>query len=165
LTRAQFGAILEAKLNKQGANAMGTRSRVGIMHGDVVKSVYCHYDGYLSCTGQILQEHYDSVKTNALVARGDNSGIKEELDEMNFYADRGEEDVSWQVAHSLEEFVEQTHACCGEYYYVMKDGVWYAGAVYATTGLIKEQLVPLVDALADILIEEGIGEDSVTLQT
>jgi hypothetical protein len=144
---------------------MGTRSRVGIMHGDVLKSVYCHYDGYLSCTGQILQEHYDSVKTNALVARGDNSGIKEELDEMNFYADRGEDNVSWQVAHSLDEYVEQTNACSGEYYYVMKDGVWYAGAVYATTGLIKDQLVPLVDALADILIEEGIGEDSVTLQT
>jgi hypothetical protein len=144
---------------------MGTRSRVGIMHGDVLKSVYCHYDGYLSCTGQILQEHYDSVKTNALVARGDNSGIREELDEMSFYADRGEDNVSWQVAHSLEELVEQTNACSGEYYYVMKDGVWYAGAVYATTGLIKDQLVPLVDALADILIEEGIGEDSVTLQT
>jgi hypothetical protein len=144
---------------------MGTRSRVGIMHGDVVKSVYCHYDGYLSCTGQILQQHYDSVKTNALVARGDNSGIKEELDEMSFYADRGEDNVSWQVAHSLEEYIEQTNACCGEYYYVMKDGVWYAGAVYATTGLIKDGLVPLVDALADILIEEGIGEDSVTLQT
>jgi hypothetical protein len=40
----------------------------------------------------------------------------------------------------------------------MKDGVWYAGAVYPTTGLIKEGLVPLVDALADILIEEGMAE-------
>jgi hypothetical protein len=142
---------------------MGTRSRVGIMHGDVVKSVYCHYDGYLSCTGQILQHHYDSVKTNALVARGDNSGIKEELDEMSFYADRGETNVSWQVAHSLEELIEQTNACSGEYYYVMKDGVWYAGAVYATTGLVMNGLVPLVDALADILIEEGMAEHE-TLQ-
>jgi hypothetical protein len=133
------------------------------MHGDVVKSVYCHYDGYLSCTGQILQEHYDSVKTNALVARGDNSGIKEELDEMSFYADRGEDNVSWQVAHSLEELIEQTNACSGEYYYVMKDGVWYAGAVYATTGLVMNGLVPLVDALADILIEEGMAEHE-TLQ-
>ena len=146
---------------------MGTRSRVGIMHGDVVKSVYCHYDGYLSCTGQILQQHYDSVKTNKLVALGDNSGIHETLDEMNFYNDRQkkEEAVSefldstpWQVAHSLEEYIEQTHNCGGEYYYVMKDGVWYAGAVYQTTGLIKEGLVPLVDALADILIEEGMAE-------
>lgn len=139
---------------------MGTRSRVGIAHGDTIKSVYCHYDGYLSCTGQILQQHYDSVKTNALVARGDNSGIKEELDAMNFYADRGEENVSWQVAHSLQEYVEQTSSCGGEYYYVMKNGVWYAGAVYPTTGLIKEQLVPLQEALADILIEEALADDN-----
>ena len=140
---------------------MGTRSRVGIMHGDVIKSVYCHYDGYLSCTGQILQQHYDSVKTNALVRRGDNSGIHEELDDMNFYNEHDEDnELAWQVAHSLEEFVEQTHNCSGEYYYVMKDGVWYAGAVYHTTGLIKEQLVPLVDALADILIEEALADDN-----
>jgi hypothetical protein len=139
---------------------MGTRSRVGIAHGDVIKSVYCHYDGYLSCTGQILQQHYDSVKTNKLVSLGDNSGIHEELEAMNFYADRGEENVGWQVAHSLEELIEQTHNCGGEYYYVMKDGVWYAGAVYATTGLIKEQLVPLQEALADILIEEALAEDN-----
>jgi len=144
---------------------MGTRSRVGVMHGDVVKSVYCHYDGYLSCTGKILQQHYDSVKANALVARGDNSGIHETLEEMNFYSDRGEEDVSWQVAHTFEQFLDQVHGCGGEYYYIMRDGVWYAGAVYPTTGLIKEGLVPLQEALADILIEEGVGEDSVTLQS
>jgi hypothetical protein len=135
------------------------------MHGDVVKSVYCHYDGYLSCTGKILQQHYDSVKANALVARGDNSGIHETLEEMNFYSDRGEEDVSWQVAHTFEQFLDQVHGCGGEYYYIMRDGVWYAGAVYPTTGLIKEGLVPLQEALADILIEEGVGEDSVTLQS
>jgi hypothetical protein len=101
------------------------------------------------------------------VALGDNSGIHEELEAMNFYNDREakKEEVSdfldstpWQVAHSLEEYIEQTHNCGGEYYYVMKDGVWYAGAVYPTTGLIKEGLVPLVDALADILIEEGMAE-------
>jgi phosphoribosyl-AMP cyclohydrolase len=140
---------------------MGTRSRVGIAHGDVIKSVYCHYDGYLSCTGQILQQHYDSVKTNRLVRRGDNSGIHEEIEDMNFYNEHDEDkELAWQVAHSLEEYIEQTHNCGGEYYYVMKDGVWYVGAVYATTGLVKDGLVSLVDALADILIEEALAEDN-----
>ena len=134
---------------------MGTRSRVGIAHGDVIKSVYCHYDGYLSCTGQILQQHYDSVKTNALVRRGDNSGIHEELEDINFYNEHDEDkELAWQVAHSLEELIEQTHACSGEYYYVMKDGVWYAGAVYATEGLIKNGLVPLAQALETLSVSE-----------
>ena len=141
---------------------MGTRSRVAVMHGDVCKSVYCHYDGYLSYTGQILLEHYDSTKANMLVARGDNSGVKETLEEMNFYEDREAkgEDVSefldstpWKVAHSFEEFLDQVSSCWGEYYYVMTDGEWYAGAIYDTPGLIKDGLVPLKQALETLPVE------------
>ena len=132
---------------------MGTRSRVAVMHGDVCKSVYCHYDGYLDYTGRILQAHYDSTLANELIALGDNSGVKETVAEMNFYSDRGEEDVSWQVAHSFEEFLEQVEGCCGEYYYVMRDGVWYAGAVYATEGLVKNGLVPLATAIETLPVE------------
>jgi len=147
---------------------MGTRSLVGVMHGTVCKSVYCHYDGYLSYTGQILQKHYDSTKANALVARGDNSGVKETLEEMNFYENGGVEgeDVQefvnstpWQVAHTFEEFLEQVECCHGEYYYVMRDGVWYAGAVYDTPGLIKGKLVLLEEALAQMTIEQLIADD------
>jgi hypothetical protein len=141
---------------------MGTRSRVAVMHGDVCKSVYCHYDGYLSYTGQILLEHYDSTKANMLVARGDNSGVKETLEEMNFYEDReakGEDvrefldSTPWKVAHSFEEFLDQVSSCWGEYYYVMKDGVWYAGAIYDTPGLIKDGLVPLKQAIETLPVE------------
>ena len=138
---------------------MGTRSRVAVMHGDVCKSVYCHYDGYLDYTGEILNKYYDSTAANALIARGDNSGVKETLEEMNFYADRGEDNVSWQVAHTFEEFLEQVHGCAAEYYYVMRDGVWYAGAVYQVTGLVKEGLVPLADALAANTVEKLIAEE------
>ena len=129
---------------------MGTRSRVAVMHGTVCKSVYCHYDGYLDYTGRILQSHYDSALANALIARGDNSGVKETLEEMNFYADRDEDNVSWQVAHTFEEFLDQVQGCGGEYYYVMRDGVWYAGCVYDTEGLVKNGLVALKDAIAAI---------------
>ena len=54
---------------------MGTRSRIGVMHGDKVKSVYCHWDGYLAHNGAILQEHYDSARANNLVALGDMSSL------------------------------------------------------------------------------------------
>ena len=133
---------------------MGTRSRVAVMHGDVCKSVYCHYDGYLDYTGRILQEHYDSTAANQLIALGDNSGVKESVEEMNFYKDRGEEDVGYQVAHSFEEFLEQVERCFGEYYYVMRDGVWYAGCVYETQGLMKNGLVPLEQALSALKVAE-----------
>jgi hypothetical protein len=141
---------------------MGTRSRVAVMHGDVCKSVYCHYDGYLDYTGRILLAHYDSTAANQLIARGDNSGVKETIEEMNFYEDREaqDEDVSeflkstpWSVAHSFEEFLDQVQGCGGEYYYVMRDGVWYAGCVYDTEGLVKHGLVALKDALEALPVE------------
>ena len=138
---------------------MGTRSRVAVMHGDICKSVYCHYDGYLEYTGELLYKHWGSVEANALIARGDNSGVQKTLDEMNFYSDRGEEDVSWQVAHTYEEFLEQVQGCGAEYYYVMCDGVWYVGAVYDVPGLVKMGLVPLSDALAQNTIERLVAED------
>jgi hypothetical protein len=117
------------------------------MHGDVCKSVYCHYDGYLEYTGRILLKHYDSAAANDLVSRGDNSGVKETVAEMNFYSERGETGVDWQVAHTFQEFLEQVENCFGEYYYIMQDGVWYAGCVYDTQGLVKGGLVPLEQAL------------------
>jgi len=147
---------------------MGTRSRVGVQHGDVIKSVYCHYDGYLDYTGEILDKHYDSTLANALVARGDNSGVKETLEEINFYDDRepkGDavqnflESTPWQIAHSFEEFLDQVHGCGGEYYYIMKDGVWSAGAVYNTTGLIRDGLVPLSEALAAVTVAKLVEEE------
>lgn len=138
---------------------MGTRSRVGVMHGTTCKSVYCHYDGYLSYTGEILNRHYDSALANELVARGDNSGVKETLAEMNFYAAQGDERAEWMVAHTFEEFLDQVEGSGCEYYYVMRDGVWYAGSVYDATGLRKGGLVPLTDALAATTIEQLIAED------
>ena len=141
---------------------MGTRSRVGVMHGNVCKSVYCHYDGYLEYTGKLLLENYDSATANELVARGDNSGVQKTLDVMNFYSERGETDVSWQVAHNFEEFLEQVDNCGGEYYYIMRDGVWYAGCVYGAKGLVMNGLVPLAEALAANTIEQLTAEETET---
>lgn len=146
---------------------MGTRSRIGVMHGDVVKSVYCHWDGYLEHNGQILQEHYDSAKANHLVSMGDLSSLAPEIGEKHpfsqfdvpedqrvnydnwctFYArDRGETGTEWKVAHTFEEFLGQCEGCGAEFYYIMRDGVWYVGDTYGRTAL-SSQLKPLAEEL------------------
>ena len=131
---------------------MGTRSRIGVMHGDKCKSVYCHWDGYLEHNGAILQEHYNSAKANYLVALGDLSSLRPEIGEKHafsqfdlpaeeveaykkltedmctFYGrDRGEENIEFKVSLTFEEFLEQCDNCGAEYYYIMRDGVWYTG--------------------------------------
>jgi len=152
---------------------MGTRSRIGVMHGDKCKSIYCHWDGYLSHNGKILQEHYDSAKANHLVALGDLSSLKATIGEKHafsqfelraeevagfklltenmctFYGrDRGEKDTEFQVAHTFDEFLEQCDNCAAEYYYINKDGVWYCGTTYENTHPLSKTLTALVEALA-----------------
>lgn len=158
---------------------MGTRSRIAVMHGDVVKSVYCHWDGYLAWNGKLLQEHYDSTKANQLVALGDLSSLKPEIGEAHpfgyhgtdisaedyekqfgnmctFYGrDRGETGTEWKVAHSFAEFLEQVENCCGEYYYIIKDGVWYCGTLHEREQDLYKKLVPLAEAL--IPVEEDFA--------
>jgi len=152
---------------------MGTRSRIGVMHGDLVKSVYCHWDGYLDFNGRILQEHYDSAKANHLVALGDLSSLRADIGEKHtfskfdqpgienrvhnenwctFYGrDRGEKDTEFRVAHTFEEFLGQCYDSGAEYYYIIKDGVWYCGDTYGTTPL-SSQLTVLAEALQEEVV-------------
>ena len=157
---------------------MGTRSRIGVMHGDKVKSIYCHWDGHLSFNGQILQEHYDSAKANHLVALGDMSSLRANIGEKHkfspfdqqelsneefekqfgdmctFYGrDRGEKHTEFKVAQNFETFLEQCYMSCAEYYYIMKDGVWYVGDTYGTTPL-STKLTVLAEALAAETVDQ-----------
>ena len=154
---------------------MGTRSRIGVMHGDNVKSVYCHWDGYLEHNGAILQEHYDSVKANQLVALGDLSSLGTQIGEKHpfsphfdegskvayeaakeagyctFYArDRGEKGTEWKTHTNFVDFFAEVEGSWGEWYYVMRDGVWYVGNCHKTDEQFYQKLVPLTEALATI---------------
>ena len=156
---------------------MGTRSRIGVMHGDNCKSVYCHWDGYLDHNGRILLEHYDSVKANQLVALGDISSLAPSIDKPEghsfdtavkgytvFYGrDRKEEHVSFDVDPSFEAFFERADGCGAEYYYIMKDGVWYCGTTYSSDTKLGGKLVPLAEALADQDIDNAETLDAAAI--
>jgi len=152
---------------------MGTRSRIGVMHGDKVKSIYCHWDGYLAYNGDILINHYDSAKANQLVALGDLSSLKPEIGQAHafgyhgtdiskedyeaqfgnmctFYGrDRGETGTDFKVSHTFAEFLQQCDNCCAEYYYIMKDDIWYCGTTYDNMHPLSKNLTALADAIAD----------------
>jgi hypothetical protein len=66
---------------------MATRSTIAIMHGDRVKSVYCHWDGYPAGVGATLLRHYSSSpKVNNLIALGDISSLGEEIGEKHEFS-------------------------------------------------------------------------------
>ena len=73
---------------------MATRSRIAIENQDrTVTSIYCHFDGYLSHNGELLQNHYsDRSKVYELIALGDISVLENDTDEtIAYHRDRGEE--------------------------------------------------------------------------
>jgi hypothetical protein len=144
------------------------------MHGDKVNSVYCHWDGYLEHNGQVREQYYDSAKANNLVALGDMSTLRPQIGEKHafsqfdlppeeveaykeltrdwctFYGrDRGEVSV-WKVANTFEEFLDQADGCGAEFYYIMKDGVWYVGTTYENTHPLSKRLTLLSEALESV---------------
>ena len=122
---------------------MATRSAIGIKHGDVVKAVYCHWDGYLDYNGVILANYYtDSVKVNKLISMGDLSslgasiGEKHDFNQHNdaetladtvckFYGrDRGEEGIEFKSFRNEDDYLENFDMGV-EYYYLFDNGTWY----------------------------------------
>jgi hypothetical protein len=158
---------------------MGTRSVIGIIENDVCKSVYCHWDGYLDHNGQILQAFYNTTdKVEQLIAQGDISSLGAEIGTKHnfgdravylentdlttsvatmctFYArDRDEVGCEASTTQNFSQFMDRVNGCGAEYYYIMKDGVWYVGSVYETAGLTKDGLVPLAQALSSVRVLE-----------
>jgi hypothetical protein len=148
------------------------------MHGSKVKSIYCHWDGYLGFNGQVLQEYYDSAKANQLVALGDLSSLREEIGEKHafskfdlpkeeveayealtenwctFYGrDRGEKGTEFQVDHTFAEFLERVDNCGADYYYIMENGEWYCGSMNEGDPFYK-RLVLLSNALESQTVDQ-----------
>jgi (2Fe-2S) ferredoxin len=119
---------------------MGTRSTIALEFADgTVEQVYCHWDGYLSHNGKILQEHYsDPFKLQKLIDLGSLSVLDEEVEPTGahcfenaqkgvcvFYGrDRGETE---QGKSRFDHFLHyQNSADMQGFDYILRnDGKWY----------------------------------------
>lgn len=130
---------------------MATRSTIAVQHADgTVSQVYCHWDGYLSHNGKLLNDHYNTLeKAEALVALGSISSLSREIGEkhpfdnphpynspayldhrakhehMTLYygRDRGEDDTAPEKFWNFEMY--RMTAQSEDYNYIFRDGQWY----------------------------------------
>jgi len=77
---------------------MSTRSRIGIINGSQVKSIYCHFDGGLAHNGCLLFLYYNSVeKIDELINLGNLStigkGASKNLGTIAYVRDGGEDEL------------------------------------------------------------------------
>jgi len=115
---------------------MGTRSAIVKKTKDGYTGIYCHWDGYPSWNGKILQEHYNTEdKVEELIALGDLSGLRENVAPKGadhtydtpedgvtiaYHRDRGR-DFNQSVGSTVEEVVSKID---NEYAYVFENGEW-----------------------------------------
>lgn len=103
---------------------MSTRSRIGIENLDgTVTSVYCHFDGYFSNNGVILQKEYqDEEKVKQLIALGDLSSLHETIEGTTAYCRDRDEGFSQREDISVEAYFKSD---IEEYGYMFtQEGEW-----------------------------------------
>ena len=103
-----------------------------------IRSVYSHWDGYLSHNGKILLENYsDPKKVEALLNEGNISSLGENIGEKHdfngdrpegqttFYMrDRGESNQEAVVAKNEKKFWKDMDGGFCEFFYLFRDGKW-----------------------------------------
>jgi hypothetical protein len=140
---------------------MGTRSTIAIQNDDgTVTGVYCHWDGYLSHNGRILQENYtDEAGVRELISLGDMSVLGERVHPEHdtphtfdnsqkgvtvYYGrDRGEKNVTAKTCDSWINFLNDFGE---EYNYLFVPGEGWQARYSKDWG---EKTLPLVKALEE----------------
>ena len=118
---------------------MGTRSTIAVVRADgSVKSVYCHWDGYLSHNGQVLLDSYNSQElAEKVTSLGDISFLDKRYDPIGEHSydnaeddttilygrDRGETGVGGRTYRDFETYLTKNNH--QGYDYVFKDGRWF----------------------------------------
>lgn len=89
---------------------MSTRSSIGILKGGKIKSIYCHWDGYIEHNGVLLEKYYKSEnKIEKLLDLGDLSFLGEKLEPTGEHSfDNPEKNVT--IAYGRDRGEENTQA-------------------------------------------------------
>jgi hypothetical protein len=107
------------------------------MYGDVCKSVYCHWDGYLEGVGATLLESYGRVGASELIACGNISSLHATIPDTKFFDD----DTEFLTANTFDEFLDQWSDSWIEYMYIMgMDEQWYVVRDNRSLQLLSEAL-------------------------
>lgn len=138
---------------------MGTRSTIAIQNTNgTVTGIYCHWDGYTSNNGRILQENYTTeAAVRELIALGDLSslgktvGVKTNFNAPNdgqcvaYGRDRGEKDVDAATFLNHADLVEQIGQ---EYDYLFTPGAGWTVRYFSGWDNAVQPLAEAIEAEA-----------------
>jgi hypothetical protein len=122
---------------------MSTCSKIAVKTENEIKSIYCHWDGYLSNNGKILLNHYtDKEKVLKLIELGDLSLLGKSTDKpvghsfenrikgycVAYHRDRGESNIDTcaMTYNSLSDLINNFRVFICDYLYLFdtKEDYW-----------------------------------------
>jgi hypothetical protein len=136
---------------------MATRCYIGLEGLDgTVRYVYCHWDGYPSGTGKILQEDWNSYTlVSNMINKGNMSYLGRNLGDTEFYCKEGdpnEEDEGAKYCKDVNAYSATAPDYLIEYIYLFKDiGTGYSWFLWEPD---KKTWEPLQQVLDRVLKEE-----------
>lgn len=127
---------------------MGTRSSISLYKDGIVKTIYCHWDGYLANNGRILIESYNTLeKVEHLLSYGDCSSLEPEIEKCEFYARDRNETGSECREYNVGEITRAKNVPVTEEqeynYLFFEDGWYFTGYCDVGDGIDFENWTPL----------------------
>lgn len=116
---------------------MGTNCTISVEVDGKLKTIYCHFDGYLEGVGKMLYENYDRAKAVELVNGGNVSYVAKNVNPTThthsfstpeedvcvfYHRDNGE---LWHVNKPVISDIGTDDAITGQYNYLLRDDGWY----------------------------------------
>ena len=93
---------------------MATRSLIGIKMSDVVKTIYCHWDGYPSGVGQTLVNNYNTPEiVDELIELGDLSSLGETP--VSCYAYHRDRNEPYDMVEPREVYYSELNTLASDY--------------------------------------------------
>lgn len=102
---------------------MATRSTISILEKNgTVKTIYCHWDGYLSNNGEFLKQYYNTTdKVNELISNGSMSSLRENIEKSVFYHRDRNEDLVINKFYRIERFYDYLEKNSEEFNYLFDE--------------------------------------------
>jgi len=132
----------------------GTRGFFGKIDkkGNIL-AVYTHYDSYPENMLPIIKKAYKKVEdVDAVIAKGDNSGLEADINKIKFYNDKRA--ALTGNAKDTDKFLRNAAGEGGAefvYLYDQRDGMWYMSDIYKT-----RELVPAFESVVNEAISPEV---------
>ena len=139
----------------------GTRGQFGkIYKSGEIASVYTHYDSYPEHMLPTIKKGYKKgTDVDAVLGKGDNSGLEVSPDKMKFYGDPRSLKPTMGNVKNLKKYISDVDGQGAEYIYLFdeRDQKWYMIEVYG-----DRELVPAFESVvteAEVMIFNEIGAE------